>query len=238
MNTIEVSNEYWATCAMILTTIQKETLIGNILGDGYIERRKNTYNPTLTIEQTYPKRADYVNHLYEIYANLVLQREPKIVVRKPDVRTGKVYSSIRFSTRSLPCLIPIYEIFYTENRKRRLPNNIGELITARSLAYWIIDDGHRTFGMQTVLNTNAFSYNEIVILQKALMDNFELRTRLWEKRPNQYIIFIPVIQKVPLRDIVGKYILPSILYKIKELFYFYSFLLIYRSNTYVRMHRN
>ena len=120
--------------AIILTTIQKETLIGNILGDGYIRRNTSTSNPTLTIEQTYPKRLDYVNHLYEVYANLVVQK-PSIVVRKPDVRTGKVYSTIRFWTRSLPCLVPIYEIFYTENRKRILPNNIGELLTARSLAY-------------------------------------------------------------------------------------------------------
>lgn len=120
--------------AMILSTIQKETLIGNILGDGYIERRKSTYNPRLSINQTYPKRLDYVNHLYEIYANLVLQN-PKIFVRKPDVRTGKVYSSICFRTRALPCLVPIYEIFYTENRKKVIPKNIGELLTARSLAY-------------------------------------------------------------------------------------------------------
>lgn len=52
------------------------------------------------------------------------------------------------------------------------------------------------------------------------MDNFELRTRVTEKRPNQYLIHIPVIQKVPLRDIVGKYILDSILYKIKLKLFF------------------
>lgn len=79
-----------------------------------------------------------------------------------------------------------------------------------------MDDGHRSAYNQTVLNTNSFSYSEILILQEALMRNFLLRTRTTEKRPGQYVIHIPVRQKVPLRDIVAPYMLGSIIYKIKD----------------------
>lgn len=200
----------------MLNTIQKESLIGNILGDGYMRRKKITHNPDLTIDQTYPKRTDYVHHLYDIYCNLTL-KGPKIVHRKPDKRTEKVYSTIRFRTRALPCLVPIYEMFYNENSRKVIPTNIHEYLTARSLAYWIMDDGHRTVYNQTVLNTNSYTYDEILILQEALMKNFQLRTRTTEKKPGQYLIHIPVRQKVELRDIVLPYMIDSIKYKIKSL---------------------
>lgn len=79
-----------------------------------------------------------------------------------------------------------------------------------------MDDGHRTAYNQTVLNTNSYTYAEILILQEALICNFNLRTRTTEKRPGQYLIHIPVRQKVPLRDIVEMYLLDSIMYKIKD----------------------
>lgn len=125
-----------------LTKIQKEVMIGNILGDGYLRRSKITQNPSLTIDQTYPKHENYVNHLYSIYYNLTLSK-PKIIIRKPDRRTNLVYSTIRFSTRALPCIIPIYNLFYykvieidgNEKYKRSINSTIKQYITARSLAY-------------------------------------------------------------------------------------------------------
>lgn len=84
-----------------------------------------------------------------------------------------------------------------------------------------MDDGHRTFYNQTVLNTNSFSYSEILLLQEALMNNFSLRTRTTEKRPGQYLIYIPVKQMVPLKTIVGDYLVQSMQYKIKELCCYY-----------------
>ena len=62
-----------------------------------------------------------------------------------------------------------------------------------------MDDGHRTAYNQTEgrspTNTNSYSYDEILILQKALYTNFGLRTRIVEKQPGQYLIYIPVRQK-------------------------------------------
>ncbi|RYE12107.1 MAG: hypothetical protein EOP45_23455, partial [Sphingobacteriaceae bacterium] len=64
---------------------------------------------------------------------------PKIHTRKPDRRTGKVYSTIAFKTRAVESLNYYYDLFYIydSNGKRRkvVPTNIGELLTSRSLAY-------------------------------------------------------------------------------------------------------
>jgi hypothetical protein len=123
---------------VIINQIQKEVLIGNILGDGYIKRIKFTHNPVLTIEQAFPKHEEHVNYLYTIYKNLTLSG-PKIIYRKPDKRTGKIYNAIRFRTRALPCLIPIFELFYIPQEhgsyRKTIPENIHEYLTARGLAH-------------------------------------------------------------------------------------------------------
>lgn len=185
-----------------------------------MHKQKVNHNAHLRIEQTYPKHADYVKHLYDIYLNLTIS-EPKIVHRKPDKRTGKVYSTLRFRTRSLPLLNYYFDLFYKMNNNgtytKVIPKDIATILSARSLAYWIIDDGHRTTYNQTVLNTNSFTLDEIYLLQEALLLNFKLRTRITEKQLGQYLIHIPVRQTVELRYIVDPYMIESIKYKVKSI---------------------
>lgn len=112
-------------------------LVGTILGDGYMRRVKVTHNPSLAIDQTYPKHEEHVMYLYEIFKNITLSA-PKVSVRSPDKRTGKVYSSMRFRTQALPCLIPYFELFYIPTASggfvKTVPNNIHEFLTAQGLA--------------------------------------------------------------------------------------------------------
>ena len=42
----------------------------------------------------------------------------------------------------LPCFNEFKEMFYILNVKR-VPDNINELLTARNLAFWIMDDGSK-----------------------------------------------------------------------------------------------
>jgi hypothetical protein len=65
-----------------------------------------------------------------------------------------------------------------------VPDNIKELLNARALAYWIIDDGGIDVFKATHLNTDAFSLKDIILLVDALKDNFQLRTRLIKKVQN------------------------------------------------------
>ena len=54
-----------------LTKFQKEALIGLILGDGFLERIKPSHNTRLQIEQSYPDKEEYFNHLYLLFKPLV-----------------------------------------------------------------------------------------------------------------------------------------------------------------------
>ena len=66
------------------------------------------------------------------------------------------------------------------------------MLNARSLAYWIRDEGGKGSGGEINLHTRAFTIDEVKLLQKALNDNFSLNTRVAfglampiEKTPNQ-----------------------------------------------------
>lgn len=59
---------------------------------------------------------------------------PLVTIRKPDPRTGKIYSQLQFKTLVFPCLNAYHELFYL-NGKKIIPKNIGDLLTPRALAY-------------------------------------------------------------------------------------------------------
>jgi hypothetical protein len=105
-------------------------------------------------------------------------------------------------------------MFY-KNKVKPVPNNLGELLTPVGLAYWIMDDGGKSFYGQTILHTRSFTKNEVKFIQTVLKNNFGLVTRIEEKKLNQWIIYIPLKQDVKLINIVGKYIHESMLYKVQ-----------------------
>lgn len=195
-----------------LDQIQKEILIGTILGDASLERNKPSHNTRLRFDQTFPMHASYLMFLYSHFYNLT-GSGPKVYIRKPDPRTNKIYSSIAFKTYSLPCLNYYYELFY-KNGTKIVPSNIEELLTPRVLAFWICDDGSRTVHKQTILHTRSYTLNEINLLQKALKNKFDLDTQKYEKESNQWIIIIPVKQSIKLKEIVLPFMHYSFLYKI------------------------
>lgn len=210
-----------SSSVIVLSKEQRDVLTGILLGDAYMFRSSPTANSLLQIEQTYPKHEQYVLSLYSVFISLMKNGNlPKVQHRKPDKRTGKIYSTIRFSTRHLPCLNEFFDLFYLPDGmgkyKKTVPKIIKHYLTPVGLAHWIIDDGHRSFYNQTVLNTNSFTYPEISLLQEALFENFGLHTRTTQKRPGEYLIHIPVKQSIPLKDIVGKYIIESMRHKIKS----------------------
>lgn len=203
--TLKYKKEY------VLSLEQKEALIGIILGDGFLDRAKSNHNTRLRIEQSYPEKEKYLRSLHELFEPMTTM-PPTILTRK-DKRMDSTTFSLYFRTLAMPCLNDYYDLFYKEKVKI-IPSNLGQLLTARGLAYWIMDDGGKSVYNQTILHTRAFKLEEVEFIQSVLYENFYLRTRLEEKKKDQWIIYIPVIQKTKLRDIVGPYMHDSMLYKI------------------------
>jgi hypothetical protein len=137
------SNITTITGSIVLTSLQKDVLVGTMLGDACAERVKPTHNTRIRYDQSYPDHEGYLNHLYEVLKPLTASG-PKIITRKADKRTGLAYQSIAFKTRMLPSLNYYHELFYSLTDatqvsgikyKKLVPACIGDLLTPAALAY-------------------------------------------------------------------------------------------------------
>lgn len=72
-----------------------------------------------------------------------------------------------------------------------------------------MDDGGKSVYNQTILHTRSFKIEDVKFIQSVLLENFGLVTRLEEKKKDQWVIYIPVRQKIRLKDIVGPYMEPG-----------------------------
>lgn len=66
--------------------------------------------------------------------------------------------------------------------KKKIPSNIGELLTEKGLAFWIMDDGQQVKRGGVTLCTDSFNTNEISLLREALKANFNLETSIHNKK--------------------------------------------------------
>src|SRR2546423_12397323 len=101
--------------------------------------------------------------------------EPRVYVHATHKVTGMIYSSITFQSLSLPCFNELYDLFYLGGRKR-VPSDIGSLLTPLGLAYWICDDGSfDKKGGFVVLCTESFTTVEVEVLINVLNSKFDLK---------------------------------------------------------------
>ena len=101
-------------------------LLGDLLGRFRYGKARFVFKQGLVHE-------DYLRHLYEIFKDYC-PSAPKITNSLPHYKTGKIYSSILFSTFTLPCFNELYNLFYISGKKV-IPSIIGELLTPLALAY-------------------------------------------------------------------------------------------------------
>ena len=155
---------------MTLTSELKDILTGSLLGDLHGRLR---YGKVSFVFKQGNSHQDYLNHLYELFSQYC-PSAPKIERSswKPSQRTGKVYSSIVFTTYTLPCFTELYNSFYVDGKKV-IPLNIEELLTPLGLAYWIADDGSwNKVSKYLTFCTDSYSLAEVENLIKVRNTKF------------------------------------------------------------------
>jgi len=179
-----------------------EILYGLILGDLYISR-KNSENALLKFEQSTVNK-DYLKHLFNIFSYLCTE---STVVRTKDVKITNT-SAVYFVTRQLAAITELHTLFYPKGIKV-VPHNIGSLITAKSLAYWAMDDGER-HKSGFILNTCGFSLNDIQLLQAALKDNWDIDSSIHSRNR----LYINSSSKSKFIELVKPHFYSTMLYKL------------------------
>jgi hypothetical protein len=111
-------------------------------------------------------------------------------------------------------------LFLDENGNKKIPTNIGEHLTHKSLAHWIMDDGQQVKRGGVTLCTDSYNSEEIGILRKALNDNFNLITSIHNKKGRDESVYERIyINKTSLEEVkplLKEHLHSSMLYKINE----------------------
>ena len=191
-----------------ITFRQKSIIVGKILGDGCLETANGrTYR--LKIEHAESQK-EYIDWQYQELKSL-LNSLPK---EKSQLVKGKMYKKYWFQTPYTSSLRFYAHLFYPRGKKV-VPKFIHKWLTPLTLAVWFMDDGSvKSKECQgKYLNTQGFDALSVKRLQGALKHNFSIITSLRKQKEGTQI-YIPAAEVEKLRDIAGKYIIPSMRYKL------------------------
>jgi LAGLIDADG DNA endonuclease family len=121
--------------------------------------------------------------------------------------------NLAFQTVSHPELSSYGELFYRDRRKI-VPDTIGELLTARGLAYWYMDDGSMKSSESkgVLFNTHAFGSRDTDRLIEVLR-RFGLAAR--KRRQSDGIqIYISGASYERFVELVDPYVIEAMRYKV------------------------
>src|SRR5437660_238627 len=113
-----------------LTPKLKEIIVGLLLGDLHLNINKNG-TCYLKFEQG-EIHYEYLMHLYKLF-NVYVNTPPKYKIRGYNNKNKPIINWY-FNTTTVEAFKEL-KIFYND-KKKILPENIEELLTARGLAYW------------------------------------------------------------------------------------------------------
>jgi len=194
---------------LVISVLQKEVLIGLLLGDGHIEISPNRKSARLKVEYS-AKHSDYVSFLYQIFQKVV-RMEPK---ERRVEGFGKKFPRIGFTTLSLPDFLYYRDLFYP-NKIKIIPSNLSELLTEIGLAVWFMDDGsYKSRECKgKLLCTHSFSDFEVKFLCEILKEKFSIEANL-RKQKDGNEIYIHASSYEKLKSIVFPYLVSSFKYKL------------------------
>lgn len=146
-----------------LTEEQTSILIGCLLGDGTMRKKRNAY---LEINHSLGQK---------VLVDWVFSKLKGLVLTPPKARKGNgKRMAYRFTTRSLQVLTPFYDYFFRNGRKV-IPPSLK--LDPLSLAVWFMDDGCKSRS-SIYLNTQRFDLGDQTRLMRSLYQQFGIESTL------------------------------------------------------------
>lgn len=194
-----------------LSIALEEIIIGLMLGDLFAEKIKQNSNTRLQFKQSI-KNKIYIDHLYSLFKEYC-NSEPK-VTSSIDKRPGKkeLNISIKFWTLSLPCFNKFRELFYNEDGKKFISSKLENKLTAKSLAYWAMDDGYKS-NNGFYFCTESYTLEDNYKLSEILKNKFNLECGI-HKHTNGHRLYVFSSSKERLLELIKPYFINHFYYKI------------------------
>lgn len=196
-----------------LLTVEEEKeieqiILGSVFGDGYLSKTKGGHLSNLHINHS-DKQDEYITWKY----NLLKKYDLVTQLRKWksfDNRFKKGFSEgLVFKSKTHPIFSKYRNIFYINDIKK-LNKEYVEKMDELALAIWFFDDSSKCkSGYQ--IQTRCFSKEEIQLLIDHLLNKFNIESNF---QPHANILYIKANSVKTLDDILNKYCLESMKYKL------------------------
>lgn len=196
-------------------------MIGNLLGDGSLEHRANATRFVFSQEG---RNQEYLHWLHAQYATYGYCSPH---MPKQHRRIGKgntIRWVLRFRTWSYSSLNWLYESFYTRPEpcfpphRKRIPKDIDQWLTPRSLAVWFMDDGSVSGNPSTgglKIATQCFSQEDLWRVQEALQSNFQIGSSLHRAKKEQWVLAFGQKDAKAFAALIDEWMHPSMRYKLR-----------------------
>jgi hypothetical protein len=183
----------------------QETLLGIVLGDGYLE----PHGRGIRLQ---------VNHAARFKAYVEWKRQELLELKPSPIHNhdNGGYPFWRFVTRSHPYLTELRRLFYMGGKKV-VPETIGTLLThPKSLAVWFMDDGTCDRRQGSVLfETQCYAAVDLERLRETLERNFGIKSAAHRSGVGRgQRLYVTVAEAKKLAAIIRPYMLPELRYKL------------------------
>lgn len=211
----------------------RSLLLGMLIGDGCLKFKRHTkQNGEVSTYYEYviahsEKQREYIEHKLNIFHSIMGGKRPK--VHTEDVKLkgyDKVHNTCRFS-RCHKSFKVLHKYLYSRNNKKYITERVLSYLTPQSIAIWYMDDGclskskdktGKVYSIQCRLYT-YFSEEEADIVLKYFQDTWGISpTKSYYKKNDRWNIRFPVIESYKLEDLIHKYVIPSMQYKLPSNF--------------------
>lgn len=195
-------------------------IIGSILGDTHLEKRKKGLGTRIIFEQS-SNNVEYLMWFHKFlsdrgYCN---SKKPKLIRRIR--KNNTVTFQYRVSSFTFYSFNWLHEMFYTlENGRyiKKIPNNLSEFLTPLALAIWFMDDGSK-INKTIRIATNSFLYEEIIFLCAILKKKYSIIATVQSGGKNKgYILYVSTKSTDLFIKIVKPHMIPSMYYKLGDKF--------------------
>ena len=195
-----------------VSSLQREVIVGLLLGDGCLETQNSGRTYRLKIEQSVRQEA-YVQHLYSTFREWVLTPP---AVRSKRASNGSVTMNLAFQTVSHSAFRFYAQQFYADGRKR-VPELIHHWLTARGLSYWFMDDGSLKSSQSkgVILNTHCFERQDVERLACSLWDLFGLQVTP-RRQPDGVQLYVSGDSFESFSTIVDPFVIQEMRYKLPQ----------------------
>lgn len=203
---------------MVLTQLQKDLIVGTLLGDANLQTETGTTWRYRAVHKT--AHQSYLFHKYEILKDFC--PSPPKLYDFVDSRTDIKYSRYTFQTITSDEFRYYGQLFYKQQPdrswKKIVPLNIASILTPQAFAYWYMDDGAlkwRGKSNAVRLCTDSFSFDEINLLKQILETKFMLKVSFQKKDAIQRLCILEE-SYTKLESLIASYLIPCMYYKFPD----------------------